>query len=115
MRQDWKRDLLNESDKNDEDFQNELEEKWKLGLFGEEYNQEGVVKKWVDYVETPTPEVKSKSSSPSPLFSTLYPKHLEEMRKNRRREDTIGETEGTYKELIELLGDKTRSSIKGMC
>ena len=28
------------------------------------------------------------------------------MRKNRRREDTIGETEGTYKELIELLGDK---------
>ena len=28
------------------------------------------------------------------------------MKKNKRREDTIGETEGTYKELIELLGDK---------
>ena len=42
MRQDWKRDLLNESDKNDEDFRNEIEDKWKLGLFGEEYNQEGV-------------------------------------------------------------------------
>ena len=68
MRQDWKRDLLNESDKNDEDFRNEIEDKWKLGLFGEEYNKEGVVKKWVDYVETPTPEVKSKSGSPSPLF-----------------------------------------------
>ena len=106
MRQDWKRDLLNESDKNDEDFRNEIEDKWKLGLFGEEYNQEGVVKKWVDYVETPTPEVKSKSGSPSPLFSKVYPNHLEEMKRNRRRQDTIGETEGTYQELIELIGDK---------
>jgi len=43
MRQDWKRDLLNESGKTDEDFRNEIEDKWKLGLFGEEYNQEGVV------------------------------------------------------------------------
>ena len=100
MRQDWKRDLLNESDKNDEDFRNEIEDKWKLGLFGEEYNKEGVVKKWVDYVETPTPEVKSKSGSPSPLFSKVYPNHLEEMKRNRRRQDTIGETEATYQELI---------------
>ena len=106
MRQDWKRDLLNESDKNDKDFRNEIEDKWKLGLFGEEYNQEGVVKKWVDYVETPTPEVKSKSGSPSPLFSKVYPNHLEEMKRNRRRQDTIGETEGTYQELIEMIGDK---------
>ena len=43
MRQDWKRDLLTDSGKTDKDFQNELEEKLKLGLFGEEYNQEGVV------------------------------------------------------------------------
>jgi len=43
MRQDWKRDLLNESEKTDEDFRNEIEDKWKLGLFGEEYNKEGVV------------------------------------------------------------------------
>ena len=33
MRQDWKRDLLNDSGKTDEDFQNELETKWKLGLW----------------------------------------------------------------------------------
>ena len=33
MRQDWKRDLLNESGKNDEDFHNEIEDKWKLGLW----------------------------------------------------------------------------------
>ncbi len=28
------------------------------------------------------------------------------MRGNKRRQDTIGETEGTYEELIELIGDK---------
>ena len=33
MRQDWKRDLLNDSGKTDEDFQNQIEEKWKLGLW----------------------------------------------------------------------------------
>ena len=77
-----------------------------MGLFGEEYTKEGVVKKWVDYVEPPTPEVKSKSGSPSPLFSKVYPNHLEEMKRNRRRQDTIEETKGTYEELIELIGDK---------
>ena len=106
MRQDWKRDLLTDSGKTDEDFRNEIDEKWKLGLFGEEYTKEGVVKKWVDYVEPPTPEVKSKSGSPSPLFSKVYPNHLEEMKRNRRRQDTIEETKGTYQELIELIGDK---------
>ena len=28
------------------------------------------------------------------------------MRKNRRRETTINETEGTYENIIELFGDK---------
>ena len=106
IRQNWKRDLLTNSGKTDEDFRNEIDEKWKLGLFGEEYNKEGVVKKFEDYEETITKEVKSKSGSPSPLFSKVYPKHLEEMKRNRRRQDTIGETEGTYQELIELIGDK---------
>ena len=106
IRQNWKRDLLTDSGKTDEDFRNEIDEKWKLGLFGEEYNKEGVVKKFEDYEETITKEVKSKSGSPSPLFSKVYPKHLEEMKRNRRRQDTIGETEGTYQELIELIGDK---------
>ena len=106
IRQDWKRDLLTDSGKTDEDFRNQIDEKWKLGLFGEEYNKEGVVKKFEDYKEPTTKEVKSKSGSPSPLFSKLYPNHLEEMRRNKRRQDTIGETEGTYEELIELIGDK---------
>jgi len=104
MRQDWKRDLLTDSGKTDEDFRNEIEDKWKLGLFGEEYNQEGVVSR--GGLEPSTPEVKSKSGSPSPLFSKVYPNHLEEMKRNRRRQDTIEETKGTYQELIELIGDK---------
>ena len=33
IRQNWKRDLLTDSGKTDKDFQNELEEKWKLGLW----------------------------------------------------------------------------------
>ena len=41
IRQNWKRDLLTDSGKTDEDFRNEIDEKWKLGLFGEEYNKEG--------------------------------------------------------------------------
>ena len=45
IRQNWKRDLLTDSGKTDEDFRNEIEDKWKLGLFGEEYNKEGVVKR----------------------------------------------------------------------
>ena len=106
IRQNWKRDLLTNSGKTDEDFRNELDEKWKLGLFGEEYNKEGVVKKFEDYEKPITPEVKSKSGSPSPLFSKVYPNHLEEMKRNRRRQDTIEETKGTYQELIELIGDK---------
>lgn len=101
-----KRDLLSDSGKTDEDFRNEIEDKWKLGLLGEEYTQVGVVKKWADYVEPSTPEVKSKSGSLSPLFSKLHPNHLEEMKRNKRRQDTISETEGTYQELMELIGDK---------
>ena len=73
-------------------------------MFGEEYNQDGVESR--ERLEPSTPEVKSRSGSPSPLFSKVYPNHLEEMRRNERRQDTISETEGTYEELIELIGDK---------
>ena len=116
MRQDWKRDLLNETGKNDEDFKNEIEEKWKLSLWDD---VDDVIIPPIIEGDIPEPQepylVNSQSievkynkvkSSSSPFFSTLYPKHLEEMRRNRRRQDTIGETEGTYQELIELIGDK---------
>ena len=35
IRQNWKREFLTDSGKTDEDFRNELDVKWKLGLFGE--------------------------------------------------------------------------------
>ena len=73
-------------------------------MFGEGYNQEGVVSRVG--LEPSTPEVKSKSGSPSPLFSKVYPNHLEEMRKNGRRETTKNETEGTYEDIMEFFGDK---------
>lgn len=116
MRQDWKRDLLNETGKNDEDFKNEIEEKWKLSLWD---NVDDVIIPPIIEGDIPEPQepylVNSQSievkynkvkSSSSPFFSTLYPKHLEEMREKRRRQDTINEVEGTYKDIIELIGDK---------
>ena len=116
MRQDWKRDLLNETGKNDEDFKNEIEEKWKLSLWD---NVDDVIIPPIIEGDIPEPQepylVNSQSievkynkvkSSSSPFFSTLYPKHLEDMRVKRRRQDTIIEVEGTYKDIIELIGDK---------
>ena len=45
-------------------------------------------------------------SSPSPLFSEVILKHLELMERNKRRGQTIKETEQTYEDVIELIGDK---------
>jgi len=99
IRETWKRELLTGQRKYDEEYLNELEEEWKIGLFGKE----------TDKVEPSTPEpetIKPLSGGASPLFSKVYPNHLEEMKRNRRRQDTIEETKGTYQELIELIGDK---------
>ena len=52
------------------------------------------------------PTVNNESEVTSPLFSEMYHKHIQRMRDNRRREDTICETIETYKDVIELLGDK---------
>jgi hypothetical protein len=101
MRQDWKRDLLNDSGKTDEDFQNELETKWKLGLWktSEDVKPSPVVENYEPeplepYIVKPKSiEVKYNKvqSSPSPLFSKVYPKHLKQMESNRRRIGTINE------------------------
>ena len=104
VRQNWKKDLLNESGKTDNDFREELEEKWKLGLFGDE-------------VVNPSPEPSTPSPKPplspsiqssgsSPLFSKVYPDYLDFMRRNKRREGTIAETEETYRDFLIILGDK---------
>ena len=113
LRQDWKKDLLNDSRKKDEDFQNEVEEKWALGL----WDNEESVSPSISIEDNPTQPylVKSNSievkynkveSSPSPLFSEVTPNHLELMRRNKRREQTIKETQQTYEDVIELIGDK---------
>ena len=113
IRQDWKRDLLNDTGKTDEDFQNQIEEKWKLGLWK---NDTGVMPNVVieNYAQEPY-IVKPKSievkynkvqSSPSPLFSKVFPEFLENMKTNKRRTGTIGASADAFKQLIELIGDK---------
>jgi|TARA_B110001454_G_scaffold207094_1_gene218152 hypothetical protein len=116
IRQDWKRDLLNESGKTDEDFKIELETKWKLGLWKtcEEEKLTPVIENYAPepiepYIVKPKSiEVKYNKgqTAPSPLFSEIIPNHLELMRRNKRREETIGETEQTYEDVKELIGDK---------
>ena len=90
----------------------ELEEKWKLKLFG--VNPIPVIENYAPEFTQPY-LVKPKSievkynkvgKTPSPLFSKMYPKHIERMRINKRREQTIKETIETYKDAIELLGNK---------
>jgi len=45
-------------------------------------------------------------SSPSPLFSKVFPEFLENMKTNKRRTGTIGASADAFKQLIELIGDK---------
>lgn len=118
MRQDWKRDLLNDSGKRDEDFQNELETKWKLGLWetGEDkkLNLSPVIENYsIEPIEPYIVQPKSieqkynkVKSSPSPLFSKVFPEFLENMKINKRRTGTIGASKDAFNQLIELIGDK---------
>ena len=108
IRQNWKRDLLGDSGKTDDDFKNELEDKWKLGLWNDDetppdkpFQTEEEINSKLQVSDTG-----AVGKSNSPLFSKVYPNHLELMARNKRREQTIGETEQTYLDVIELLGDK---------
>jgi integrase len=109
LRETWKRDLLNGERKTVNEYEQELEDKWKLDLFIEEKSEShepSII------IEDSAPEPKEpylvtpSSPSPSPLFSEVTPKHLELMRRNKRRKETIGETEQTYEDVKELIGDK---------
>ena len=114
IRESWKRDLLNGEKKNDNEYVEELEEKWKMKLFGEhpipiiESDADEPTEPYL--VKPKSIEVKYNSvrtsPSTSPLLSKMYPKHIERMRENKRREQTIGETKVSYQDVIELLGDK---------
>ena len=109
LRETWKRDLLNGERKTVNEYEQELEDKWKLDLFIEEKSEshepsiiieDSASEPKEPYIVTPS------SPSPSPLFSEVSPKHLELMRRNKRRKETIGETEQTYEDVKELIGDK---------
>tara|TARA_B110001454_G_scaffold93882_1_gene89401 strand:+ start:642 stop:2315 length:1674 start_codon:yes stop_codon:yes gene_type:complete len=124
MRQDWKKELLNETGKNDIDFKNQIEEKWNLGLWGtgKKVELKPIIENYIPEPKQPylvssnSIEVKYNKveSLPSPLFSEIIPKHLELMRRNKRREQTIKETEQTYEDVIELIGDKPISEYSNI-
>ena len=99
LRETWKRDLLNGERKTVNEYEQELEDKWKLDLFIEEKLKESQSSIIIEnsasepkepYIVTPS------SPSPSPLFSEVTPKHLELMRRNKRIVETICQTEQTY-------------------
>ena len=116
LRQDWKRDLINESGNTDNDFQNQIEEKWKLGLWerGESVTDQHKIENDIPKPTQPyvtksnSIEVKYNSvgSSPSPLFSKVIPEFLERMKTNKRRTGTIGASKDAFNQLIEIVGDK---------
>ena len=118
IRQNWKRDVLNESGKTDDDFRNELEDKWKLGLWesGEDkkLNLSPVIENYAPepiepYIVQPK-SIEQKynkiQSSPSPLFSKVIQEFYERMKINKRRTKTIGASKDAFNQLIEIIGDK---------
>ena len=118
IRQNWKRDLLGDSGKTDNDFRNEVEDKWRLSLWktGEDkkLNLSPVVENYVSepiepYIVQPK-SIEQKynkvQSSPSPLFSKVFAEFLENMKMNKRRTGTIGASRDAFNQLIELIGDK---------
>ena len=104
LRESWKRELLNNDGKNSEDFKKELEDKWKIGLFDSD-NQTNRLKSNPVIKPQSTPKV-SQTGSSSPRFSVVYHEYLEFMKRNKRRLSSIGETEISFLDFIEIIGDK---------
>jgi len=105
IREGWKRDLLNGVRKKDDEYLEELEDKWKLKLFGE--HPIPIIESDADEpIEPYRTEPYRVAKKHSPFFCDMFPKHIERMRENKRRERTINETIETYKDVIELLGNK---------
>tara|TARA_B100000315_G_scaffold166571_1_gene155163 strand:- start:6 stop:1757 length:1752 start_codon:yes stop_codon:yes gene_type:complete len=112
IRESWKKDLLKGVRKKDDEYLEELEDKWKLKLFMESNDKE--IPEPIEVFSSPCsltdfppiPIEPPRNKVDSPFFCDMFPKHLERMRENKRRERTIVETEETYKDVIELLGNK---------
>ncbi len=111
IRESWKRDLLKGVRRKDDEYLEELEEKWKLKLFGKSNDKEipepiEVFSSPCSLMDFPSLPIEPPYKVDSPFFCDMFPKHIERMRYNKRRERTIGETIETYKDVIELLGNK---------
>ena len=111
IREGWKRDLLKGVRKKDEEYLEELEDKWKMKLFGESNDKEipepiEVFSSPCSLMDFPSLPIEPPYKVDSPFFCDMFPKHIERMRINKRREQTVKETIETYKDVIELLGNK---------
>tara|TARA_B100001250_G_scaffold236843_1_gene203434 strand:- start:66 stop:1814 length:1749 start_codon:yes stop_codon:yes gene_type:complete len=108
VRETWKKELLEGQGRYEEEYLTELEDNWKIGLLERDSYEGGVITQQPQVVQTQDlkPTIKTTPTLSAPLFSEMYPKHIQRMRDNKRREDTICETIETYKDVIELLGDK---------
>ena len=111
IREGWKRDLLKGVRKKDEEYLEELEDKWKMKLFGESNDKEipepiEVFSSPCSLMDFPSLPIDPPYKVDSPFFCDMFPKHIERMRYNKRREQTVNETIETYKDVIELLGNK---------
>ena len=111
IREGWKRDLLKGVRKKDEEYLGELEDKWKMKLFGESNDKEipepiEVFSSPCSIMDFPSLPIEPPYKVDSPFFCDMFPKHIERMRYNKRREQTVNETIETYKDVIELLGNK---------
>ena len=108
VRETWKKELLEGQGRYEEEYLTELEDNWKIGLLENGSNEVGVITQQPQVVQTQDlkPTIKTTPTFSAPLFSEMYPKHIQRMRDNKRRKETIDETTETYRDVIELLGDK---------
>ena len=91
IREGWKRDLLKGVRKKDEEYLEELEDKWKMKLFGESNDKEipepiEVFSSPCSLMDFPSLPIEPPYKVDSPLFCDMFPKHIERMRYNKRRE-----------------------------
>ena len=104
LRESWKRELLSEEGKTTEDFKKDLDVKWKIGLF---VSNTPILKPIT--IPKESSELNSgiiESNNQSPKFSEIIPEYLNFLRKNKRRLSSIDETEVSYQDFIEIVGDK---------
>ena len=103
MRTNWKRELINQTGKTDEDFRKEVDDKWKMDFFSSVSNDS--FQELTEPVEIKIPP-KTKSKKDSPLLSEGLERYLGVMKLRMKRNNTIEETRVTFEEFVEIFGDR---------